>query len=151
MKLRAELLTAGKTATGIHIPDDVVEKLGGSKRPAVRVTINGHTFRTSIGSMGGRFMLPVNAGVREAAGIAGGDEVTFELELDDAPRTVEVPADLAKALRTSKKAKAFFEQQLSYSNRRWYVLWLEAAKKAETRAARVTKAIAMLEAGKKQG
>ena len=151
MKLRAKLLTAGKTATGIHVPDDVVEKLGGSKRPAVRATINGYTYRTSIASMGGKFMLPVSSEVRANAGVAGGDEVTLELELDTAPRTVEVPADLAKALSKSKKAKTFFDTGLSYSNQRWYVLWLEAAKKAETRTARVEKAVTMLEAGKKQG
>lgn len=132
--MKAKLLTAGKTATGIHVPDEVVEKLGGGKRPAVRATINGYTYRTSIGSMGGRFMLPVSAEVRGKAGVEGGDEVTLELELDTAPRSVEVPADPAKALGKSKKAKSFFETGLTYSNQRWYVLWLEAAKKEETRA-----------------
>ena len=151
MKLRAKLLAAGKTATGIHVPDEVVEKLGGSKRPAVRATLNGYTYRTSIGSIGGKFMLPVSSEVRANAGVAAGDEVTLELELDTAPRTVEVPADLARALSKSKKAKTFFDTKLSYSNQRWYVLWIEAAKKEETRIARVEKAVSMLEAGKKQG
>lgn len=148
--MKAKLLQAGKTATGIRIPEDVVTELGGGKRPKVKATLNGYSYRTSIGSMGGHFMLPVSAEVRENAGVAAGEDVTLELELDEAPRTVEIPADLAKALSKSKKAKAFFET-ISYSNKRWYVLWLESAKKAETRAARVTKAVKMLEAGKKQG
>jgi hypothetical protein len=150
MKLRAKILQAGKTAAGIRIPDEVVTALGGNKRPAVKATINGYTFRTSIGSMGGHFMLPVSVEVRTKAGVAGGDVVDLTLELDTEPRAVTVPADLASALKKSKKAAAFF-QQISYSNQRWYVLWLEAAKKAETRSARVIKAVAMLEAGKKQG
>ena len=82
-------------------------------------------------------MLPVSMEVRKHAGVTGGDEVTVELELDTEPRTVTVPADLASALSMSKNAKTFFEEKLSYSNRRWYVLWLESAKKKETRARRL--------------
>src|SRR3954468_1137990 len=96
--MKAKLLTAGKTATGIHVPDEVVEKLGGSKRPAVRATINGYTYRTSVASMGGVFMLPVSAEVRERARVAAGDSVDVHLELDTEPREVAVPPDFATAL-----------------------------------------------------
>lgn len=150
MKLRAKILGAAQKAAGIEIPDEVVAALGGNKRPAVQAIINGYSYRSSISSMGGRFMLPVSLEVRKQAGVEAGDEVTVSLALDTEPREVKVPADLAGLLGKSKKAKAFFEK-LSYSHQRWYVLWLESAKKAETRSARVIKAIAMLEAGKKQG
>jgi antitoxin component of MazEF toxin-antitoxin module len=150
VKLRATILQTGKTAAGIRIPAAVVTALGGSKRPAVRVTINGYTYRTSIATMGGNYMLPVSVQVRREAGVAGGDEVELQLELDTAPRKVEVSKDLAKALSGSRKAKAFFEG-LAYSYQRWYVLWIESAKKVETRNARLAKAVTMLAEGKKQG
>lgn len=150
MKLRATILQGGKTAAGIRIPAAVVTALGGNKRPAVRVTINGYTYRTSIATMGGHYMLPVSVQVRREAGVAGGDELDLELELDTAPRTVEVPKDLAKALSHSSKARVFFEG-LAYSHQRWYVLWIESAKRVETRDARIAKAVTMLAEGKKQG
>jgi hypothetical protein len=150
VKLRATILQTGKTAAGIRIPASVLTALGRSKRPAVRATINGYTYRTSIGSMGSHSMLPVSVQARSEAGVSAGDEITLHLELDTAPRTVDVPKDLAKALSRSSKAKTFFES-LSYSNQRWYVLWIESAKKVETREARIVKAVAMLAAGKKQG
>lgn len=150
MTLRATILQTGKTAAGIRLPAAVVAALGVNKRPAVRVTVNGYPYRTSIGSMGGHYMLPVSVQVREKAGVAAGDTVDLRLELDTTARTVEVPKDLASALARSSKAKAFFEG-LSYSNRRWYVLWIESAKKVETRTTRIEKALTMLAQGRKQG
>ncbi len=78
MKLRAKILLGGKTATGIHIPDEAVAALGQSRKPAVRVTIRGYTYRTSISSMGKKFMLPVSAEARAGAGVEAGDEVDVE-------------------------------------------------------------------------
>jgi hypothetical protein len=98
MKVRLTLQLHGKTATGFEIPSDVVESLGTSKRPAVTVAINDHTYRTTITRMGGVFMLPVSAENRSPAGIAAGDVVEVDIVLDTAVRTVEVPADLAAAL-----------------------------------------------------
>ncbi|MFF1574399.1 YdeI/OmpD-associated family protein [Leifsonia sp. NPDC058292] len=143
MQVRGTLEQSGKTATGIEVPADVVEALGGGKRPPVRVTINGYEYRTSIGSMGGRSMLPVSAEVRAGAGVAGGDEIVVDLELDDAPREVEVPDDLRAALAASPAAEAAFAA-LNYSNKRRLVLAIEGAKAAETRQRRVAKTVADL-------
>ncbi|MEP6491846.1 MAG: YdeI/OmpD-associated family protein [bacterium] len=143
MKLRATLLGSGKTATGIHIPDKVVASLGASKRPPVRVTINGHTYRSSIASMGGKFMLGVSAEVREAAGVAAGDVLDIDLELDTEKREVAVPPDLTKALKRDATAKRYFDG-LAYSHKLRIVLSIEGAKTAETRERRIAKSVAML-------
>jgi hypothetical protein len=109
----------GKTATGFEVPGRVVDELGAGKRPAVQVTVNGHRFRSTVAVMGGRFLLPLNAQNRAAAGVAAGDEVTVDIELDTAPRVVEVPPDLAAALDAEPAARARFDG-LSYSmQRRW--------------------------------
>lgn len=133
----------GKTATGLPVPDDVVASLDSGRRPPVRVTINDHTYRSTIASMGGRFMLPLSAENRSGAGVAAGDVVDVGIELDTQPREVEVPADLAVALDGNAAAKRRFEQ-LSYSAQRRYVLAVEGAKKAETRQRRIDKTIAEL-------
>jgi hypothetical protein len=97
MRFRATIEQSGKTATGIRVPDDVVAGLGAGKRPSVRVTIRGHTYRSTVASMGGAFMVGVSAENRATAGVVGGDEVDVDIELDTAPREVTVPADFAKA------------------------------------------------------
>jgi hypothetical protein len=144
MKFKAKLELNGKTATGLEVPAKVVEALNAGKRPAVSVTLNGrHTYRSTIASMDGRFMLPVSAEVRAAAGVAAGDTIEVTLALDTAPRVVEVPADLRAALAKNEAARRVFEA-LSYSNQRRHVLALEAAKTAETRQRRVAKIVAEL-------
>jgi len=110
----------GKTATGIQVPAKIVESLGSGKRPKVRVTINGYTYRSSVAPMGGRFMLGVSAEVRDRAGVAGGDMLDVEIELDTAPREVSVPPDFAAALKRDADAKRFFDG-LSYSKKQWFV------------------------------
>src|SRR3981081_4696873 len=109
MKFRATIELAGKTATGIEVPAAVVAKLGSSKKPAVRVTIKSYTYRSTVATMGGRFMLPISAQVREAAGVAARDKVDVEVELDTEPREVAVPADFSRALTREPAAKRFFE------------------------------------------
>lgn len=146
---RARLERGGKTATGLVVPPEVVARLGTSKRPAVRVTIRGHTYRSSIVSMGGRFMLPVSAEQRSSAGVEAGDEVDVDVELDTQPRQVEVPADFAAALGDHPSARAFFDG-LSYSQQRWFVSGIESAKKPETRQRRVDAAVARLREGRGQ-
>ena len=140
MNFTATLELNGKTATGIEVPPSVLEALGGGKRPAVSVTLRAHTYRTTVGSMGGRAMLPVSAEVRAAAGVSAGDELEVKIELDDAPRMVEVPADLQAALNADAVAQQAFAA-LSYSNQRRHVLAVEGAKAAETRARRVAKVV----------
>jgi hypothetical protein len=147
VKFRTVLEQAGKTATGIHVPDGVVEGLGAGKRPPVRVTINGYTYRSTVASMGGGFMVGVNAQNREAAGVAGGDTIDVEIELDTAPREVAVPPDLAKALKKDAKAKKTFDA-LSNSNKGWHVQSIEGAKTDETRQRRIAKSVAALREGR---
>ena len=146
MRFQATLEQGGKTATGIHVPDEVVAGLGSSRRPPVRVTFAGHTYRSSVASMGGRFMLPVSAAIREQTGVAAGDELDVEIELDSEPREVTVPEDLAAALADAPAARERFER-LSYSNKRRYVLAIEGAKAAETRARRIAKTVEELSLG----
>ena len=147
MKFRASIELAGKTATGIEVPAAVVAKLGSSKKPAVRVTIKGYTYRSTVASMGGRFMLPVSAEVREAAGVAARDKVDVDVELDTAPREVTVPADFSRALTREPAAKRFFEG-LSFSNKQRIVIAIEAAKTPETRERRITKSVSSLREGR---
>lgn len=143
MHLTTELTATGANTTGIRIPDEVVAELGSGNRPKVAATVNGHTWRTSIARMGGEFWLGVSADVRASAGIAAGDAVELDVELDTAPRTVEVPDDLAAALASSPAAAAAWEA-LSYSHQRQHVLAIEDAKTLETRARRVAGTVAKL-------
>lgn len=91
MRFHATIRLDGKTATGIEVPADVMAALGPGKRPKVQVTINGHTYPSTVGSMGGRSLIPVSAEVRTKAGVAAGDEVEVDVTADTAPRNVEVP------------------------------------------------------------
>jgi hypothetical protein len=110
MRFRTTLLLGGKTATGICIPDEIVEGLGAGKRPPVRVTINGHTYRSTVAVMGGKFMVGVNAEERARAGVAAGEEHDIDIELDTEPRVVAVPDDLAAALDTDPDARRAFDR-----------------------------------------
>jgi len=143
MRFTATIHQAKKTATGIHVPDEVVEALGSSKRPAVLVTLAGHTYRSTIARMGGQYALPVSAEIRGITGVAGGDEVEVDVELDTAPRVVEVPDDLAAALASHPAAHAAFGS-LSYSRQRGIVLPIGDAKTPETRERRIAKAVTTL-------
>lgn len=147
MKFHTVLELGGKTATGIQVPDDVVAALGQGKRPSVQVTINGYTYRSTVASMGGRFMLPVSAEVRERAGVTAGDALEVTVELDSAPREVTVPPDFAAALDCDAEAKRFFAG-LSYSNQRRFVLSIEDAKTEDTRQRRIAKTVSTLHEGK---
>ncbi|GAA3297309.1 DUF1905 domain-containing protein [Dactylosporangium vinaceum] len=143
MRFRAVLELNGKTATGLPVPDEVLTALGAGKKPKVTVSINGYSYRSSVGAMGGRSMLPISAEVRAGAGIAAGDTVDVDVELDAAPRTVEVPADLAAALDAEPVVRKAFDA-LSYSNQRAHVLSVEGAKTEATRTRRIAKVIETL-------
>ena len=147
MRFRTTILQGGKTATGIRVPDEIVEALGAGKRPAVAVTINGYTYRSSIAVMGGDFMVGVSADNRAGAGVAGGDEVDVDIELDTAPREVTVPPDFAAALAAEPVAQATFDK-LSYSNKSWHVLSIDGAKTDETRQRRIAKSVDALRDGR---
>ena len=109
MRFRTKILQSGKTTTGIEVPAKVVAALGSSKRPPVRATINGFTYRSTVAVMGGKFMLGVSNEVRANAGVAAGDTVDIDLELDTEAREVPIPPDFAAALARNAKAKKFFE------------------------------------------
>ena len=126
MRFRSVVRLGGKTATGIPVPDEVVEGLGKGKRPPVRATINGHTYRSTVASVGGQFMLPISTENRESAGVAAGDEVEVDIELDTEPREVTVPPDFAEALDSEAGARRFFDG-LSYSKKQRFVLPIEQA------------------------
>ena len=146
MRFRTTIELGGKTATGFRIPEDVVADLGSGKRPAVRVTIGGHTYRTTVAPMGGAFMIPLSAENRAGAGAAAGDEVDVDVELDTEPRVVTVPPDFAEALDRQPDARRAFDA-LSYSNQRRHVLSIEGAKTDETRQRRIGKAVDALRQG----
>jgi hypothetical protein len=149
VRFRATIGLAGKTATGIRVPAEVVESLGAGKKPPVRVTINGKTYRSTIASRSGQYLVGVSAENRELTGVAAGDEVDVDIELDTEPREVVVPPDLRKALDAAPEAKQFFAT-LSFSQKQWYVLPVEQAKKPETRQRRLERAIEMLQQGRKR-
>src|SRR2546427_12656084 len=136
MKFRAKILLAGKTATGIRVPTQVLESLGPSKRPPVRVTINGYTYRSSVASLGGAYIIGISAEVREQARVAAGDQAEVNVELDTQAREAAVPADFAAALKRDARAKRFFDA-FSYSHRRRSVPSIEGAKPADTRHHRI--------------
>ena len=140
MKFKSKVMLGGKTATGIPVPDSVVEALGESKRPAVKVTIGKYTYRTTAARMNGQFMIPLSAENRDGAGVAAGDDVNVTIELDTAPREVEVPADFAKALKATAGVRKAFDA-LAYSHRKEWVRSIEDAKTPETRARRIAKAV----------
>lgn len=135
--------------TGIPIPESAVDELGAGRRPAVIADIDGYEVRASLGSMGGRVMLSFSAAHRKASGFEGGREVTVTLALDEEPRAIDVPDDLAAALADAPKAKAFFDG-LSQSYQRNFVTQIEAAKAPETRARRVASTVEKLIAGQKR-
>ncbi|KAA0018071.1 YdeI/OmpD-associated family protein [Antrihabitans cavernicola] len=148
MKFRATVELGGKTATGIEIPSEIVAALGSGKKPAVRVTINDATYRSTVATMGGRYMVGVSAENRAVTGVSAGDEVDVDIELDTAPREVDVPADFAAALQADGGAAQKFFDTISYSNKRWHVLSIDGAKSADTRQRRIDKSVAMLREGR---
>ena len=137
------LLQGGKAATGIVVPPEIVERLGKGKKPAVKVTIKGYTYRSTVATMGGDFMIGVSAEVRGKTGVKGGDEIEVQLELDTEPRVLAIPEDLQASLDKDAEAKTFFEG-LSYSNKRRFTIPIEDAKSPETRARRIESTIAKL-------
>lgn len=149
MKFRTTVILGGKTATGIPVPPEVVSSLGPGKKPAVKVTINGYTYASTVAVMGGQFMLPLSAENRKGAGVSAGEEIEVELVSDNEPREVAVPPDFSEALDREPAARSFFDG-LSYSNKRRFVLSIEDAKTAETRQRRISKSVQTLSGGRIQ-
>ena len=135
-------------ATIINIPFDVPATFGTRARVPVRGTINNFPYRSSIVPMGGKFILVVNKELRAGANAAGGDIVSVTMERDEEPRIITPPADLARALRANKAAQAAWDK-LSYTHKKEHARAIEEAKRPETRARRIEKAVAALAAAKK--
>lgn len=146
VSFRTTLSAGGGNNVGIVVPEEVVLGFGRGKRVPVVVTIDGgYSYRNTIASMGGRYLISFNAETRAATGRGAGDEVEVTLELDDAPRTVEVPADLAAAFEADPAAAQAWAA-LSYSKQRAHALSIDGAKSADTRARRVQGVIDALRA-----
>ena len=144
----ATILNAGGGGAYVEVPFDV-EAAFGSKKPKVKATFEGVPYRGILTRMGTEnHLLIILKEIREKIGKTFGDEVRITVEPDTEPRVIEVPADLKKAFRTEKEAKTFFEK-LSYTHQREYVMWVNEAKREETRQSRILKAVEMLKQGKK--
>ncbi|MBB6347732.1 hypothetical protein FHU36_004277 [Nonomuraea muscovyensis] len=142
MKFRAYVEPA-EPMMGLEVPEEVVEALGGGRRPRVTITINGHSWKSRVAIMRGRYLLGLSNANRQAAGVVTGDEVEVELEIDAEPPVVVEPADFARALDADPVARAAYDR-LAYSRKREHVIAVESAKKPETRIRRIEKALATL-------
>ena len=129
--------------TGIEVPEEILTGLGGGKRPAVVVDVNGFTYRSTVAAMGGKYLLPFSAERRRESGISGGDPIDVELTLDTAPRTVGVPDDLRAALDATPDAAGAWDL-LAPSAKKAHVTSVLGAKAAETRARRITAIVSKL-------
>jgi hypothetical protein len=129
-------------ATGLQVPAEVIDTFDSGKRPKVKVTLNGYTYRSTVAAYGDVFMLPLSKEHREAAEVKAGDEVEVTLELDTEPRTVEVPEDLAAALEEGGISAVF--DALVPSRRKEHVRQVTSAKAEETRQRRIDKIVAAL-------
>ena len=141
MKFKTRVIPSGN-ATAVEVPAAVMTSLGAA-RPPVSITINGHTWRSRIAAMRGLQLIGISAANREAAGIAEGDTIEVEVALDDAPRTVDLPDDLAKALRHGAGAMAAFER-LPFGLRQKHVREIEASSTPVVRVRRIAKLVATL-------
>jgi len=135
-------------AAAVVLDDENVAAVGeGARRFPVVATVNGYTWRTTVTRMRGEFLLGLNRAVRQKAGVEAGDTVDVRLELETAPREVEVPQALTNALAEDPAARAAFDR-LSYTHRKEYARWIAEAKRDETRNRRVAQALEMLRQGK---
>ncbi len=134
---------AGKNATGIAVPSEIITSLNAGKKPKVVITLNGYTYRSTVAVMGDVFMIPLSQEHRIGAGITGGDEVAVTLALDTEPRTVEIPDDLMQALSAQAGLLDKFNRA-SYSVQKEFVRQVTDAKTPETREKRIAKVIEKL-------
>lgn len=129
------ILGAGKNAAGIHVPDDVISKLGTSRKPRVKVTINGNSYTITVATMAGKFMISCSQERRELLGINVGDKVKVTLEIDNSPLVLEIPEDLKSALTKTKLIEKF--DAAAPSARKEFVRQVVEAKAADTRERRI--------------
>lgn len=143
MKTRFQThLKASGNNTGIEVPAEHMAELGSSKKPAVKVTVSGYSYTSTVAVMAGAFMIPLSKAHREAAGLKAGDAVEVTLELDTSPRIVDIPHDLLNALNQAGLHDVF--HSLAFSKRKEFVRQVEEAKTHETRERRISKVLANL-------
>jgi antitoxin component of MazEF toxin-antitoxin module len=142
IKFKTTILQFGNN-TGIEVPENILEDLGAGKKPLVVVTLNNYTYRSAVAKMGDKYLISLSAENRKNAHVKGGDELEIKIELDTAPRTVDVPLELQNALGKNKTAKANFEK-LAPSKKKALVLSVSEAKTEETRLRRIEKALQSL-------
>jgi uncharacterized protein DUF1905/bacteriocin resistance YdeI/OmpD-like protein len=144
-RFTAKVRPSGRGAGGhlVEVPDEVVAALGGKGRIPVQANFNGIPYRGSIVRMGGVMMLGVTKAIMAEAGAGPGDAIDVVVEKDEAPREVEVPPELRKALKRNRAAAGVWDR-LSFSHRREYVGYIVEAKREETRARRVERTIEAL-------
>jgi hypothetical protein len=142
MRFETTMFLSGNN-TGIEVPPELIDELGAGRKPPVIVTVNGYEYRSTVAVMGGRYLIPFSSDKRAATGIRGGDPIVVDLELDTAPRTVEVPEDLAAALDAAPGAREAWER-LAPSHKKAHVTAIDSAKATETRQRRIAKAIEAL-------
>jgi hypothetical protein len=133
-------LTADSGGLFFQVPFDVKAVFGKARAP-VRVTLGRYTYPSTVAVYGGKYYVPVRREHREAARVTPGKTLSIRLELDEAKRDVKVPSDLARALRDRAGGGEHW-QKLSYTHRREHVQAILEAKKPDTRARRVAKAVA---------
>ncbi|MEI2785296.1 MAG: YdeI/OmpD-associated family protein [Candidatus Nanopelagicales bacterium] len=132
------------TSPYVDVPDEVLAQISEKRRVPVAVTVNGYTFRTTIAPMKGCLLLGFNKVNAAAAQVAAGDVIDIEMDLDTAPREVDVPVELRQALAAVPQAQAAYEA-LSYTHRREWAQYVATAKQAQTRVRRAAKAVAQLD------
>jgi hypothetical protein len=147
-QFKVKLFGCGRSGevAGMNLPFDPKQVWGKSRLP-VTGTINGFKFRTTVCPMRGEYFVCVNRQMRAGGNCGVGDTVTVVMEPDTAPRTVEAPPDLKKALKSNKAAQAAWERH-SFTHRKEFAQWITEAKKPETRARRLEKTLEMLAAGR---
>jgi hypothetical protein len=142
MKFKTKIIQTGNN-TGIEVSEEILEHLGGGKKPLVVVKVNEYTYRSAVGKMGDKFMISLSAENRKNASVKGGDIVDIEIELDKAPRTIEIPNGFQSLLDSNSTAKVNFEK-LAPSKKKAIILSINEAKTDETRNRRMEKAIESL-------
>jgi hypothetical protein len=142
MKFKTIIFQKGNNL-GIEVPEKVITELGAGKKPPVVVTIKNYTYKSTVGVMGGKFLIPLSSEHRKHVQVSGGETVDINISVDNEPRTVEVPKVLKDQLKINKPAAAFFET-LSPSNKKKIVTLIEAAKTEETLNKRLDKIISDL-------
>jgi hypothetical protein len=142
MKFKTKIVQTGNN-TGIEVSEKMLAELGAGKKPLVVVTLNGYSYHSAVGKMGDKFMISLSAEHRKNSNVNGGDTVELSIDLDTAPRTVEIPADLQKAFGKNKTAKENFEK-LAPNKKKAIVLAINDAKTEETKIKRINKAMEQL-------